>query len=63
MWSMTKKLALTGVLQRWAYVRFYAFCDPGQEDATYQSIKLMFAVAVPHFKTTPGPATATLAAQ
>jgi len=63
MWSMTKKLALTGVLQRWAYVRFYAFCDPGQEDATYQSIKRMIAVAVPQFQTTPGPATATLAAQ
>ena len=53
MWAMTKQLAFTGVLQRWAYVRFYAFCDPGQEDATYRSIKRMIAAAVPQFQTTP----------
>jgi len=63
MWDMTRKLLFTGVLQRWAYVRFYAFCDPGQEDATYQSIKRMITVAVPQFQTTPAPATATVAAQ
>jgi hypothetical protein len=62
MWDMTKKLVFTGVLQRWAYVRFYAFCDPGKEDATYQSIKRLIASAVPQFQTTPAPA-ATVAAQ
>jgi len=63
MWAMTKKLVFTGVLQRWAYVRFYAFCDPGQEDATYDNIKRMIAAAVPQFQTTPAPANATVAAQ
>lgn len=63
MWDMTKKLVFTGVLQRWAYVRFYAFCDPGQEDATYESIKRMITVAVPQFQTTPASAAATMAAQ
>jgi hypothetical protein len=63
MWDMTRELLLTGVLQRWAYVRFYAFCDPGQEDATYESIKRMINAAVPQFQTTPVPATTTRAAQ
>jgi len=62
MWDMTKKLLFTGVLQRWAYVRYYAFCDPGQEDATYQSIKRLIAAAVPQFQTTPA-ASVTVAAQ
>jgi hypothetical protein len=63
MWDMSKKLLFTGVLQRWAYVRFYAFCDPGQEDATYESIKRMITAAVPQFQTTPAPANASMAAQ
>jgi len=63
MWDMTRKLIFTGVLQRWAYVRFYAFCDPGQEEATYQSLKRMINVAVPQFQTTSGPASTTVAAQ
>jgi hypothetical protein len=63
MWDMTKKLVFTGVLQRWAYVRFYAFCEPGQEDATYDVIKRMITASVPQFQTTPGPASAAMAAQ
>jgi hypothetical protein len=63
MWSTTKKLVFTGVLQRWAYVRFYTVCDPEQEDAAYEKIKLMIAAAVPQFQLTTGPATATVAAQ
>jgi hypothetical protein len=63
MWIMTKKLLFTGVLQRWAYVRFYGFCDPGREDATYDSIKRMIGAAVPQFQTTPGPANPAVASQ
>ena len=63
MWSMTKKLLVSGVLQRWAYVRFYAFCEPGQEDATYESIKHLIAAAVPQFQTTPAPVNAAVAVQ
>jgi hypothetical protein len=63
MWGMTRKLLFTGVLQRWAYVRFYAFCDPGQEDAAYEEIKRIMGDAVPQFQLTPSPANATVAAQ
>jgi len=63
MWDTTKNLMFTGVLQRWAYVRFYAFCDPGQETNTYNSIKQMIAAAVPQFQTTPAPAGATAVGQ
>jgi hypothetical protein len=59
----TKKLLFTGELQRWAYVRFYAFCDPEQESAAYEQIKQMIAASVPEFQLTAGPANATVAAQ
>lgn len=55
MWSMAKQLVFTGVLQRWAYVRFFSFCAPGQEDATYEQIKEVIIAAVPQFQTTPKP--------
>lgn len=61
MWAMTKKLALTGVLQRWAYVRFWAFCNPGQENAAFDEIKSVIAAAVPQFQLTPGPPVAMTA--
>lgn len=54
MWSMTKGLALTGTLQRWAYVRFFAVCDPGQEDAAFDEIKRMIVASVPQFQLTAG---------
>jgi hypothetical protein len=62
MWWMAKKLVFTGVLQRWAYVRYYAFCDPGQEDATFAEIKRAIAASVPEFQLTPAPADAAVAA-
>ena len=63
MWSTTKKLVFTGVLERWAYVRFYVFCNPEDESAAYEQIKLMIAESVPQFQLTAGPASATVAAQ
>jgi hypothetical protein len=63
MWSMAKELMLTGTLQRWAYVRFYAVCMPGQEDAMYERIKQMITVCVPQFQLTPKPLSATATAQ
>jgi len=64
MWDTTKKLMFTGVLERWAYVRFYAFCEPEQEGATYEQIRRMIAASVPQFQITiPAPAAATVAAQ
>jgi hypothetical protein len=63
MWSMAKGLIFTGVLQRWAYVRFYAVCDPGQEDAAFDEIKRMIVASVPQFQLTPGASNDALAAQ
>ena len=63
MWSMARGLLFTGVLQRWAYVRFYAFCDPGQEDATFNQIKQMIVASVPQFQLTAGASKDALAAQ
>lgn len=63
MWSMAKGLVFTGVLQRWAYVRFYSFCEPGQEDATFEEIKRTIVASVPQFQLTPGPSNASMAAQ
>jgi hypothetical protein len=63
MWSMAKGLLFKGELQRWAYVRFYAFCAPGEEDVTFGEIKRMITASVPQFQLTPGPAKETLAAQ
>lgn len=56
MWSMTRQLALTGILQRWAYVRFYGFCDPGQENLMADEIKQAIIEGVPQFQLTPRPA-------
>jgi hypothetical protein len=63
MWDTTKKLLVSGELQRWAYVRFYTFCDPEQENAAYEEIKRMIAAAVPQFQLTPAPANPTVAVQ
>jgi hypothetical protein len=63
MWSMTRQLLFTGVLQRWAYVRFYAFCDPGKEDAAFGELKRAIAASVPQFQLVPRPSDATVAAQ
>ena len=63
MWSMAKGLIFTGVLQRWAYVRFYAVCDPGQEDAAFDEIKQMIVASVPQFQLTAGAPKEATAAQ
>lgn len=63
MWSMARQLVFTGVLQRWAYVRFFSICYSGQEDATYDRIKQMINASVPQFQLTPKPTRASLEAQ
>jgi hypothetical protein len=53
MWWMTWNLMRTGVLQRWAYVSYFAACAPGQEDAAFERIKQLIAASVPEFQLTP----------
>lgn len=62
MWWMTWKLLRTGVLQRWAYVSYFATCPPGQEEATFKRIKELIAASAPEFQLTPAPGETALAA-
>lgn len=57
MWWMARDLIQTGVLQRWAYIAYLAYCLPGQEDATYERMKRAIAAAVPEFQSAVGPPT------
>ncbi len=43
----------TGVLQRWAYVSYFAVCAPGQEDAAFERMKNLIAHAVPEYQFPP----------
>ncbi|HJN81965.1 MAG TPA: exosortase-associated EpsI family protein, partial [Verrucomicrobiota bacterium] len=38
MWMMTKGLLSEGELQRWAYVTYFAICQPGDEEATFDKM-------------------------
>ena len=53
MWWMARKLMTTGVLQRWAYVSCFAACAPGQEQATFDRMKVFITEAVPQFQLYP----------
>ncbi|HJO08597.1 MAG TPA: exosortase-associated EpsI family protein [Verrucomicrobiota bacterium] len=54
MWMMTKSLLSDGVLQRWAYVTYFAICKPGDEVATFDKMARFIAESVPKFQTTTG---------
>jgi hypothetical protein len=51
----------TGTLPRWAYVSYFAWCRPGQEQATFERIKEFITEATPQFQTYPAGATALTA--
>jgi hypothetical protein len=53
MWWMARDLMRTGVLQRWAYINYFAPCLPGQEQATFERIKKLIAATAPDFQLTP----------
>jgi len=52
---MARELLTTGVLQRWAYVTYFAVCLPGQEQATFERLEKIIASSVPEFQLTPKP--------
>jgi len=56
MWPMAKALLTTGVLQRWAYVTYFAYGPPGAEEEVYERMKQLIAASVPEFQLTPKPA-------
>ncbi len=55
MWWMARDLVRTGILQRWAYISYFAVCNPGQEEVTYQRMKTLIAASVPQFQHPPNP--------
>jgi hypothetical protein len=55
LWWMARDMLRTGVLQRWAYVSYFAWCYPGQEDATYERMTQLIAASVPEFQLPPKP--------
>ena len=52
-WWIARDLITTGVLQRWAYVSYFAVCQPGQEDAAFEQVKKLIAASVPEFQLPP----------
>lgn len=53
MWWLGRDLLRTGVLQRWAYVAYFAICAPGQEDATFAQMQDLIAHSVPELQAAP----------
>jgi hypothetical protein len=53
LWWLTTDLLRTGVLQRWAYVSYFAVCLPGQEDATFEKMKSLITASVPDYQLPP----------
>src|SRR5215471_802787 len=49
MWDVLR----TGVLGRWAYVSYYAVCQPGEEDAAFERMSKLIAASVPEFQLPP----------
>jgi hypothetical protein len=54
-WGITRDLLTTGVLQRWAYISYFAVCEPGQEDAAFERVKKLIVASVPEFQLAPKP--------
>jgi len=52
MWSIARDLITTGVLQRWAYIAYFATCSPGQEEQTYARLKQLISASTPDFQLT-----------
>lgn len=50
MWSIGYNLFKSGLLQRWAYISFFAPCNPGEEEETYARVKKLIAATVPEFQ-------------
>ena len=56
-WWMVRDLVTRGVLQRWAYVSYFAPCAPGDEEAAYQRVTELIKATAPYFEVSPEVAT------
>lgn len=50
---LLRDMATEGVLQRWAYVSYFTYCMPGQEDTAFERVKRLIAESVPQFQNPP----------
>lgn len=48
--KMIKHMLRTGELQRWAYVTYFAPCNPGQEDYAFSRIQQLINKTLPEFQ-------------
>ncbi|MGY8672193.1 MAG: exosortase-associated EpsI family protein [Verrucomicrobiia bacterium] len=53
MWRQAVEQLKTGVLQRWAYVAAYSFCEEGREEETFGRLSQFFSRAAPEFMDVP----------
>jgi hypothetical protein len=53
MWWLARDLLRHGVLQRWAYISYFAGCQPGEEEATAARMEKLIAASVPEFQIPP----------
>jgi len=49
-WRGIREVLVRGVNPRWAYVSFFAVCDPGTEDATFDRLARVIGVAAPEIE-------------
>ena len=56
---LVRDLLLKGILQRWAYISYFAPCLPGQEEATFDRMKKLIAASVPEYQLPPKSANIT----
>ena len=55
MWAMARDMWDTGILKRWAYVRCFALCLPGDEERLSQQMLKFISASVPEFQLVTGP--------
>jgi len=48
--DLVRDLLCTGVLQRWAYLSYFAVCPPGQEEAAFERMEKLIAASVPEYQ-------------
>jgi hypothetical protein len=54
MWSMARTMLEKGVLERWAYISYFAACHPGEEQATFNQLKRFIQASAPEFQIVAG---------
>ena len=52
-WWLPRDLLLNGILERWAYISYFSYCAPGEEDATYERLKRLLVASVPEYQLVP----------